>query len=552
MTDQGISHAMRLVAVSVMGSAADLNNSGGTWVTGKRSGLSRIYAALSPGVQRIAYLAPDWIPISSVDRTDGGTYPLIAMRMYAASSAALPVYGDGVDDFTAWAAPTGRRLWAARQQTGENISTPSTFTSTTNLSQSPIVGVQYLSRGKVITVAAVGDSITEGRGSYLGEGFVLPAIESLSSSTTTFEYMNLGWSGQSMLTFAERAIDIMQGEFRPDILVMPAASPNDTVSTITAANITAFRGQRSRVAAEARRQGVALVLWTWLPTNTSVRPYGATDSLRTDYNAEVLAQDAKNFIVVDASTTVSGVVTGGQVQMLAGSTTDNIHPNDTGNGLLTPLIRDGIVRAAQIGSSGGAPTSFPSYAITDTDAYVTGPGAWIYAGTSVASWTLTPIQPVPRRVDAPIFIHVRETAAPLTLNRSGANFFSVGSLSPASIVIRPGQSVMLTPGSANLWDVHGLSLSTVRSVIVDANATMTLTRDASVYVNSGGAPTWTLPAIANNTGLLYKIKNRGTGSITLTRAGSDQIYDTAAVSTLTITAGSSVDIVNDGTYWLVA
>jgi len=345
-TDTLISHAMRSVAVSVMGDKTDLNNAAGTFVTATRNAMSRVYAELSPGTGRIAYTATDWIPISSVARTDGGTKPLLVARAYMNATASLPVYGDGTDNFTNWSTRTDGRIWAARQQAGVNVS--SGFTSTTNTSQSPIVGFQYLARGKVITVAGVGDSITDGRGTYLNEGFILPAVDALSSmSGTAYEYMDCGWSGQTMATFAERAIDILQSNIKPDVLVLPAASPNDISTTIAASHITAFRGQRSRVIAEARKLGVPVILWTWLPSNTAVKNYGSTDSLRADYNAEVLAQAGRGLLVADASTALSGLTSGGQVQLATSATTDGIHPNDTGNATLRDLIKPFILQAGR-------------------------------------------------------------------------------------------------------------------------------------------------------------------------------------------------------------
>lgn len=347
-TDTGFSHSMRQVAVSVMGSKADLNNSAGTWTLAARSGMGRIYAPISPGTERMTYTATDWVYVPSVPRTDGGTKPLVVVRAYMKDVAALPVYGDGIDDFTNWATRTDGRLWAARQQSGLHTTVTTGFTSTTNVSQSPIVGIQYLSRGKVITVCAVGDSITDGRGTYKNEGFVLPATEQLSSMTgTAYEYMNCGWSGQSMRVFSERAIDILQSEVCPDVLVLPAGSPNDIVSTISAADVTSLRAQRARVLAEAKRLGVPVVLWTWLPSNTAAKGYGATDSLRTAYNAEVLAQAGRGIIVADTSAAVSGATSGGQVQMAAASTTDGIHPNDTGNATLRDVIKSAIQKAVR-------------------------------------------------------------------------------------------------------------------------------------------------------------------------------------------------------------
>lgn len=340
-TDTLISHALRSVAVSVMADKTDLNNAAGTWVTAARNSMSRVYAELSPGTGRIAYTGTDWIPISSIPRTDGGTRPLIVAHAYMNATANLPVYGDGNDDFTNWATRTDGRIWVSRQQSG--LAVTSGFNSTTNTKQSPIAGFRYLSRGKVITVACVGDSIDERRGTYLNEGLVT-ALDAVSDMNgTVYEYMNCGWSGQSMATFAERAIDILQSNIKPDVLVMPVASPNDTLGTIAQSDIAAFRARRNRVVAEARKVGVPVVLRTWLPTNTAVRNYGASDALRVAYNAEMVAQAGKGIFVADTASPVSGATVGGQVQFNAADQVDGIHPSDVGNAkmntALIPLIQ---------------------------------------------------------------------------------------------------------------------------------------------------------------------------------------------------------------------
>lgn len=59
---------------------------------------------------------------------------------------------------------------------------------------SPVVGIEYMARRRVVSVAGFGDSITEGRGTYLGEGFGQPECVALSdnSSGIAFEWSNLG------------------------------------------------------------------------------------------------------------------------------------------------------------------------------------------------------------------------------------------------------------------------------------------------------------------------------------------------------------------------
>lgn len=88
------------------------------------------------------------------------------------------------------------------------------------------------------------------------------------------------------------------------------------------------------------------------------------------------------------------------------------------------------------------------------------------------------------------------------------------------------------------------------AITVSAAGTLPLS-SSSIYVFTGTTTTWTLPALSTKTGATFRIKNRGSGAITLNRAGSDELYTTSAVTSLTINAGESYDIIGDGTYWLV-
>lgn len=124
-----------------------------------------------------------------------------------------------------------------------------------------------------------------------------------------------------------------------------------------------------------------------------------------------------------------------------------------------------------------------------------------------------------------------------------------------------GAATGITPTGANyaFWSVAGTNRfggdvqndsRMINSVSVSSAGTLTLA-SAINYVFSGTTTTWTLPAVSGNTGVTYLIKNRGSGAITLNSSGGgNDIYDTSAVSTLTINAGSAITLVNDGTYWL--
>jgi lysophospholipase L1-like esterase len=338
--------------------AAMLNNSG-TWVQVSQNGQNPIPLKTSIGgstTARIVYTLPDFIQLSSVDRTDGGTLPLITIRCYSndTSATAWPCYGDGSeDDVGNWTTRTSRK-WFARQINGDGVSTPTNFTGGTSATpqiQSPIIGFQYLSRGTVVTVCGIGDSIMDGRGTYKGEGYVLPACEAIQDETPglAIEYMNLGYAGQPQVGsvggingFCARALDILNDEnLRPDVIVYAGGSPNDQQTTLSASGVAIQMRALQTVIQEAKRRGVALVIVTWMPTNYAVYPRGSTDSLRVTHNETVL-EKFKN--VYDISTdNTSTIDENGQWTMIYAG--DGIHPSDAGNAVFAAGIKPYLLSA---------------------------------------------------------------------------------------------------------------------------------------------------------------------------------------------------------------
>lgn len=101
------------------------------------------------------------------------------------------------------------------------------------------------------------------------------------------------------------------------------------------------------------------------------------------------------------------------------------------------------------------------------------------------------------------------------------------------------------------WNIVSIS-APIRSTVVSSAGSLTLAYTTD-YAFSGTSTTWTLPAISTvNTGSTYQItiKNRGTVNITLnSAAGGNDIYDSSAVSSITILPGNAVTLINDGTYF---
>lgn len=300
---------------------------------------SGVVAAMPSG--RRSYLLGDWIDLNSVPRTDGGYGALVCIDAYVSTASSITIMGNGSSDvFTGWATRTNRK-WIMRHNDGDCVTTPASFVSATNRIQSPIIGLQYAARGRVITVMGVGDSITDGRGTIVGEGFGVPACEAVSSTDIAFEWANMGWAGTPTLTFRRFLSEAVAAGIIPDVVVAPVGSPNSLAAPITAAGINDCRWGLAQIFRDCGVNYINPIFWTLLPTDPAVKDYNASDSLRRDYNAATLAYPDIN--ILDFSAALSGVTDGdGQVNMLAGSTSDGIHPNDAGNAILSAILANSL------------------------------------------------------------------------------------------------------------------------------------------------------------------------------------------------------------------
>lgn len=76
---------------------------------------------------------------------------------------------------------------------------------------------------------------------------------------------------------------------------------------------------------------------------------------------------------------------------------------------------------------------------------------------------------------------------------------------------------------------------------------------AGIWIEtSSSSQTGTLPVVAGHTGYIFRLKNRGSGTLSLVvSGGSSTIYNTSAVSSLNVTPGQSCTIVDDGSFWTI-
>ena len=330
--------------VSSPSTAAEVNNStsanwvsnGGThgnWIAATRmqsTSFNLECPAANTDSARDRLTLTDRIQIKSTTPTDGGSYHWLAGRAYmlamplVASNGGLPVGGNGVftaesDDYSNWATKPDGNLRNWRFQTGNCVADPTLFTSTTEMSQCPIVGAIFYCRNKVVNVWTTGDSNDMGAGAtYRGEGFgqrVCSRQNALNTGIGDF-HSDFAWSGQSSNTvygFAQRTLDHLERPELPiDFFLYPIASPNDAVNYWNKAIVDQSDWNNTRMMQKAEERGAIPIGHTvapvyvgtrvWSTTNANPAfPGVATDLLRIALNARGMAQNAAGNKVIDVA-----------------------------------------------------------------------------------------------------------------------------------------------------------------------------------------------------------------------------------------------------------
>lgn len=275
---------------------------------------------------------------------------MVMIRAYLPNtSGSVTMLGNGAsgasDSFTNWATRTGSVV-SFRQQTDNKTATAGAFTSTTQISYSPIIGCKFYCRGRVLTVMVSGDSIDSGRGTYLCDTPVRQAINLLTRRGYSVSVANLAWAGAASANNRNTPGIAFAAGLVPDMLVRSAASPNDTSGAITdSSTVTVWRQSVGEVLAACAAYDVDCAFRTGIPANhagdtpAGGESWGATDSLMQGWNTEVLSWRSRGVRVFDWWTPVAGSVgPGGNVAFASGATTDGTHPSMSGNTLIAAAM----------------------------------------------------------------------------------------------------------------------------------------------------------------------------------------------------------------------
>lgn len=338
-------------SLASMANTTDINASSVTHFKATFDGKESGVIPASPTAWRRSYLFSDWIDLASEERNDGGQRPVVVGRVFIPTSGQISVLGNGgSDDYRNWSDRRDGALWAMRFQDGNccgGTGRPETFASSIPQTQSPIAGFVFeTKRGeKICTISGFGDSITEGRGTYINAGWGVPMCEKLGANfpDVSFSWANMGWSGQGVTEFVNHQSDAFAADLVPDVCFFPNGSPNTAAidGEVTDPRLQTMADRCADMQSRCLEENIPFVIWTWLPTDPVVpnMKWGASDAKRIAYNLATLAEGPKRgFAVADFSAALAGPQdSAGQTLPRQGAMVDGVHPSDAGNAELKDI-----------------------------------------------------------------------------------------------------------------------------------------------------------------------------------------------------------------------
>lgn len=236
-------------------------------------------------------------------------------------------------DYSKW--DTGGRLFRAYYgAVGDNTSINQAGFVGTLSPRGPIFGWRVRTRGKVLTVAGVGPSTTQGSGETNRQldSWLLKACNQASSAEAPVEYLNWGLGSQTTLGYLLRFQQACAAGLVPGIAVFQCATSNDGApSAATTAN---SRKYVAEFLATCEQYGVYPILTTRNP-NTTANFNAEAIAIARAYDAELLAMRLHGVEVWDICTPLAADLS--TVIYNPVFTTDGTHPNGAGHSRLAEI-----------------------------------------------------------------------------------------------------------------------------------------------------------------------------------------------------------------------
>lgn len=309
------------------------------WDTVTWDGVSSVTVPAGAGAAAPGVVVSDFMPIVSLPRTDGGTRPLVLMRYRPPTATPFNFEQLNYSSWRTASANNRGRLFDVGQFTGDAIG---------NLNNSMIQGIRttfvspiFRFRRNVVSVAAVGDSITMGVGSASGlDSWNRRACYDLSTPDRPVVPSNCGLASQTSATYLGFGKKVLAAS-KPTVCFYFPYSPNDNVAS------TRARFDEMARAADfvdfCTENGIIPILCTPVPATNKT---AANDAIRVQVANDILAMGASGSVIVaDMRAATTGAVVGGVEQWLPGLNSDQLHPSDAGHDAMAVAARKAIQRA---------------------------------------------------------------------------------------------------------------------------------------------------------------------------------------------------------------
>lgn len=282
------------------------------------------------------YLSSGPIACRSVARNDGGRDPLGMVRFYIAG--APPGYKTLTNFSTQYDTLNPNNVLQTYSQSGIGDATSANqtnFTSTTrgNILMPAVIRPWYDTPG--YTILDVGDSIIGGDsvvdGSCQRMSYSYLAVQAMQNSGMPIDLVNGGFSGNTWAQYSPRAKALMD-LIAPDVVLIPAATPNDTYASQAVADLSWFNCMQ--LVNYALASGIVPIVVTPAPLGTST---ALQDGYRLSIRTRALAS---GYACLDVEPIWSDGTS--PAQWVAGLNDDfataKEHPNHAGNAALAPSL----------------------------------------------------------------------------------------------------------------------------------------------------------------------------------------------------------------------
>jgi hypothetical protein len=265
-------------------------------------------------------LVSDVIPIASVARTDTpANKRLLLHRVYAAGAQSAVSGADQV----AWNALWTTRQSGSRVPSGDQVTGWQAWAPVENAGSGWIqpAAVRFLYDVPSVTIAVCGDSLDRGQATTASSSaWLVRTCYAMSTPARIVSPLNMAWSGQTHTASAKMAKQAINN-LKPNILVIPAWSPNDSAASQAIMDLA--WSETLEIIEYGRQRGVQV----WVRTSGPVNSYSTADDARIKAQNTRVRGLSGRILVLDHASIIENPINPSQIRSEYNSG-DGLHYND--------------------------------------------------------------------------------------------------------------------------------------------------------------------------------------------------------------------------------